>query len=89
MGKKLEFSTIGKTETVFRLEIQYLESRINEIHPSRLTRPGEIPIIFSKEGDDYQSVLDCARRMESVYPPNEWKYVIAMKTWEMRELRWP
>lgn len=80
MGKKLEFSIIGKTEIRFRLEIQYLESKINEIHPSRLTRPGEIPIIFSKEDDDYQSVLDCARRMQSIYPPNEWRYVIGMKS---------
>lgn len=80
MGKKLEFSIIGKTEIQYRLEIQYLESKINEIHPSRLTRPGEIPIIFSKEDHDYQSVLDCARRMESIYSPNEWRYVIGVKS---------
>lgn len=79
MSKELQFSTIGKTETKFRLEIQYLESRINEIHPSRLTRPGEIPIIYSREDENYQTILDCARRMESVYPPSEWKYVIAIK----------
>lgn len=76
MGKKLEFSTIGKT--TYRLEIQYLESRVGEIHPSRLTRPGEIPIIFSREDEDYQNILDCARRMETVWPSTEWKYVIGV-----------
>jgi len=80
MSKKLQFSIIGKTEITYRLEIQYLESKINEIHPSRLTRPGEIPIIFSKEDNDYQSILDCAKRMQSVYRPSDWKYVIGIKS---------
>lgn len=81
MGKKLQFSRIGTHETAYRLEIQYLESRIGEIHSSHFPRnlqPGSIPIIFSKEDSNYQTILDLSRRMESVYPPTEWKYVIAI-----------
>jgi hypothetical protein len=74
--KKIEFSKIipGQS-TTWRLEIQY--KSIDKIHPDHLRdySSGKIPIIFSKESTNYQEILDCARRMSSIYSTDDWNYV--------------
>jgi hypothetical protein len=81
MGKKLEFRKIIPGEsTIWRLEIQY--KSLDQIHPSwlDLNSNEKTPIIFSKESQNRQEILDCERRMSLVYPPNEWNYAIGSIT---------
>ena len=80
MSKKMEYSIIDNTDDTFwRLEIQYTESRIDQIHPTWLrNRNGRIPLTYSFESPDYQEVINMANRMKTVYSPDEWKYVIGI-----------